>query len=73
MLLIYCFLFVSVAMGTMVEETYSDVTEVDQSPQLNYQSTETIINPVFNSSNRAVMNILKQLYKFDSSEQKTGI
>lgn len=57
----------------MVEETYSDVTEADQSPQLDYQSTETIINPVLNSSHRALMNILKQLYKFDSSEQKSGI
>lgn len=57
----------------MVEETYSDVTEADQSPQLDYQSTETIINPVLNSSHRALVNILKQLYKFDSSEQKSGI
>lgn len=57
----------------MVEETDSDVTEADQSPQLDYQSTETIINPVLNSSHSALMNILKQLYKFDSSEQKSGI
>lgn len=56
MLLIYCFLFVLVAMGTTVEETYSAVTEEDHPPQLDYKSTETIINPAFNSSHGAVIN-----------------
>lgn len=58
MLLIYCFLFVLVAMGTMVEETYSEVTEEDHPPQLDYKSTETIINLALNSSYRAVINII---------------
>lgn len=45
--LIPWFLFVLVAMGTVVEETYSDFTEEDQTPLLDYKSTESLIIYVY--------------------------
>lgn len=58
-LLTYCFLFVLVAMGTTIEETYSDITEEDHPPHLDYKSKETIISPALNSLYRAVIDLIK--------------
>lgn len=52
-------------MGTVVEETYSDFTEEDQTPQLDYKSNH--------KSYRAVAHIAQQQNHWDESKRKSGL
>lgn len=73
MLLIYCFLFVLVVMGTTVEETYSDITDEDHPPQLDYKGRETITNLPLNCSYGSVIHFITNRVIFYYSEPESGI